>query len=353
MHVAGRAKSGYFPTPPSVLSLLSTLITNPDQHQGRILDPCAGEGVGLSYLAKRLGLDGYAIELDRQRATQCSSRLTHIIRSDAGQCHVQRDAFSALFLNPPYDNAGHGERTEYLWLKRWTTALQPDGILIYLIPEHQYSESVIEYLSTFYRDISLYRFPTKDYRAFQQTIFFGKRVRHPNPSQLTRRHIWRMIRGGDIPTIGDSSQQYAYVIPPLAFRGEIDFYSTWLDPSEIYEEAHLRGLWEDPHTQELLSFERPRHTRPLLPLRKGHLTRLIVAGLFNNQTLSRNNRHWLIKGRSRKDTKELPPIEEIIHTADGPKERTQYRTIERYVPEIRAWDVTPGETFGTYIVVDC
>jgi hypothetical protein len=353
MHIIGRAKAGFYPTPPSVLALLPSLITNSHHHPGRLLDPAAGEGVAASFLSRQLTLNPFMVELDRPRAAQCASRGGTVLRSDANECKVQREAFSLLFLNPPYDSAGQGQRTEFTWLKRWTPMLQPEGLLVYIIPERQYSESVLEYLSTHYRDVSLYRFPAADYGAFQQTVFIGKRVRTPNPSQTVRNRLWSALRRQELPDLGSLSCPQQYEIPQLHIRGEIEFRTTWLDPEEIYAEAHERGLWQDPHIQDLLTFQRQKPVRPLLPLRKGHLTRMITAGLYNNTTLRQGGRHWIIKGRARKATRELPPIIDVVHTKDGPEERTQYRTIESYVPEIRAFDLTEGPTYGNYIVVDC
>lgn len=353
MHVIGRAKSGFFPTPPSVLAAVRTLISNDETHSGRLLDPCAGDGIPIAYLAKEWALEGFAIELDRQRAAQCTAQTPNTLRSDASLCKVSREAFSALFLNPPYDAAGQGERTEYLWLKRWTPMLQPEGLLVYIIPEQQYTEKVLHYLSTYYRDVSLFRFPANEYQAFRQTVFIGKRVRTPNPSESVRRQLWRVLRDGSLPVLPETFSTPRYRIPPLLIRGEITFRTDWLDPLEIYAEAHERGLWQDRHVIDLLTFHRQKAVNPLLPLRKGHLTRLISAGLYNNMTIEQNGLRWIIKGRARKVTKELPPIVETIHTKDGSEERTQYRTIEHYVPEIRAFDVTPGPQYGRYVVVEC
>lgn len=353
MHIIGRSKSGYYPTPPSVIALIPSLITNPHHRPGRLLDPCAGEAVAASYLSTHLTLDPHVIELDRQRAARCQSRVSKVLRSDAAECKVQREAFSLLFLNPPYDSAGHGQRTEFTWLKRWTPMLQPEGLLVYIIPERQYSESVLEYLSTYYREVSLYRFPPADYDAFQQSVFIGKRVRTPNPSQTVRNRLWSALRRQDLQDLDRLTSPITYEIPDLLYRGEIEFRSTWLDPEEIYAEAHVRGLWQDPHVQDLLTFHHLKPVRPLLPLRKGHLTRMITAGLYNNTTLRQGDRRWIIKGRARKHTKELSSIVDIVHTKDGPEERTQYRTIETYVPEIRCWDLTEGPSYGNYIVVDC
>lgn len=352
MHIAGRSKAGFYPTPPSILSSISTLIANPEHHPGRILDPCAGDGIPLRYLSQTFGLSSFGIELDRQRAGQCRVGDASILHSDATICHVSREAFSALFLNPPYDFAGQGERTEYLWLKRWTPMLQPEGLLVYIIQEHQYTEKVLYYLSTYYREVSLFRFPPDEYDAFQQTVFIGKRVRTPNPSETIKRQLWRLLRTNSLPIL-PTAESPRYTIPALLIRGEITFSSDWIDPLDIYTEAHEQGLWNDRHVTDLLNFDHHKTINPLLPLRKGHLTRLISAGLFNNTVVEHNNLKWLIKGRARKITKELSPLVEEVHTKDGPEERIQHRTIEHYIPEIRAFDLTPGPQYGRFVIIEC
>ncbi len=352
MHIQGRSISGFYPTPPSVLETIGSLITNTAQHPGRLLDPCAGNGIPLHYLAQTWNLSPYGIELDRQRAGQCRSGTASILHSDAKFCEVSREAFSSLFLNPPYDFAGQGVRTEELWLKRWTPMLQPDGLLIYIIQEHQFSETILYYLSNYYRDVSLFRFPREEYRAFNQAVFIGRRVRTPNPSETVKRQLWRQLRSNNLPELTTHATSQ-YTVPPLLLRGEITFKTTWIDPTEIYAEAHDHGLWKDPQVTDLLTFHQHTTISPLLPLRKGHLTRLITAGLYNNTVIEHDNRRWLIKGRARKTTKELSPITEMIETKEGPEERVTLRTIEKYVPEIRAFDLTPGPNYGQFINVEC
>jgi 16S rRNA G966 N2-methylase RsmD len=352
MHIQGRSISGFYPTPPRVLDAISSLITNSTQHPGRLLDPCAGNGIPLHSLAHAWNLSPYGIELDRQRAAQCRTGTANILHADAKFCEVSREAFSSLFLNPPYDSAGHGVRTEEVWLKRWTPMLQPEGLLIYIIQEHQFSETILYYLSHYYRDVSLFRFPPKEYRDFSQTVFIGKRVRTPNHSETVKRQLWKLLRSNSLPELPTHATPL-YTIPPLFIRGEITFRTTWIDPTDIYTEAHHHGLWNDPHITDLLSFHKHKTISPLLPLRKGHLTRLITAGLYNNTVIEHDNRRWIIKGRARKLTTELPPITEMIETKEGPEVRINLRTIEKYVPEIRAFDLTPGTNYGQFIVVEC
>ncbi len=353
MRPTAKAKAGYYPAPPSIVTALGRYITNPHLQPGRLLDPCAGEGLAAALLLKQFpALDGYAIELDKCRAEQCRARLTHVLRSDAHVVKMQRDSINLLFLNSPYDTERGGLRTEFTWLKRWTPMLQPKGVLVYVIPDAQYSEQVLEYLSTYYREPSLFRFPDPEYHRFRQTVFIGTKVTSPNPSQLVRTALWNLLRKQALPVCGINKANYVYTLPPLALKHPIEFSSQWMDPLDLYALAHEQGLWQDRSTLDLLNFSQTQLANPLLPLRIGHLTRMIIAGMFNNQTIHQNGARWIIKGRGRKHTQELPPLVESVPTKEGLEDRTHYRTIERYVPEIRAWNLTEGPAFGTYITID-
>lgn len=356
MRPIGRAQSGYYPTPPTVINAICQHVINPTKQPGRMLDPCAGEGIATALFMQAMpDVHSYGIELDKQRALLAAPRHTHMLRADSSVVTVQRDAMNLLFLNPPYDNDKQGQRTEYTWLKRWTPCLQPKGILIYIIPENRYSEQVLAYLSTHFRNPTLFRFPDHDYTRFRQTVFIGTRVTTPNHSHTVHNGLWKLLRNHALPILGTDGTQYEYSLPPLALKSPITFESQWIDPIDLYAIAHEQGVWGDRFTKDLLQFTHTQIANPLLPLRIGHLTRLITAGLFNNHTIRQDGHDgqiWIIKGRGRKKTQALPPISETIMTADGPEERTHYRTIERYVPEIHAWNLTPGPLFGNYITIN-
>jgi hypothetical protein len=317
-----------------------------------MLDPCSGEGQALVELANAWHLESFALELEKDRAKATAARATHTLRADAKCCTVQRLSMSALFLNPPYDADGQGRRTEDTWLKRWTPVLQPGGILVYVIPDTRFSEPIYDYLASYYRQLTVFRFPPESYERFQQVVLFGNKTQTPHMSVTARRELERQIRRGAVPVLPEIPSSPRYEIPTLQVRGEIIFRTDWLAPDEMYEEAQTKGLWHDRKTQDALTFRPLSMCRPLLPLRKGHLTRLIVAGLLNNQVLVQGDQHWIIKGRAKKDTKELSPITEEIQTKDGPETRTILRTIETFTPQVRAWNVTTGPDYGHYIIIE-
>lgn len=75
--------AGFFACLPAVTQLLQSHINAPKD--GRILDPCAGEGAALVTLAKKLGLEPFGVELHEGRAKAA--------REAVGQLLVSRHGF--------------------------------------------------------------------------------------------------------------------------------------------------------------------------------------------------------------------------------------------------------------------
>jgi tRNA1(Val) A37 N6-methylase TrmN6 len=104
--LASTAKAGFFPTPERVTEWIARCVS-PAQTQGKLLDPCCGEGIAAQFVAKAWNLEAYGIEIDAERALEASSRLHRVLHLDYAQVRAPHHAFQSLFLNPPYDCAPH------------------------------------------------------------------------------------------------------------------------------------------------------------------------------------------------------------------------------------------------------
>lgn len=110
------AKARYYPIPPSVVERVAALIrpAHPTARQAvRLLDPCCGTGAALRQLADAVGGaqtgarpgETYGIELERARAEEAQGVLSRVLCASAFNVKLAHDAFSCLWLNPPYDRA--------------------------------------------------------------------------------------------------------------------------------------------------------------------------------------------------------------------------------------------------------
>ena len=149
MRLAGQAQLGYFPTPETQLPLIASWLSlaGGELDLVRALDPCAGEGRALAYLAEHLygSVTTYGIELSPQRAEEAGKLLDYVLNTAFENAVLTDETFSLVFTNPPYDGetmTGGGERMEYTFLTASTKLLVRGGVLVYIIPETRVSEKI-------------------------------------------------------------------------------------------------------------------------------------------------------------------------------------------------------------------
>ena len=196
------AVGGYYPTPTHLIEALSTLVVPArGEHVDAWLDPCAGQGEALSTLARLVyplrtscgtrGVNLYAIEIEKTRFEKCrdvlglakpANRLWDsdtVVHADALRVEVVSGGATVLYLNPPYDLDPRFKRLEERFLRRYTPALLPGGVLLYLVPAHALPASQ-NTLATHYGDVSILRFPDPDYEVYKQVVVVARALQHPN-----------------------------------------------------------------------------------------------------------------------------------------------------------------------------
>ena len=188
---------------------------------------------------------------------------------------------------------------KHAFLTSLTRALCPSGVLLFLVPQSRLAVSA-RYLSSHYSDIRAYRFPEPEYRDFRQVVLFATRkpIAVPDPSVLAELVAFSH---SDLPPLPCVPAGPMVGVPALPL-GEVLFASLAFDPERAAAEGRRRGAWVDPGLTEQLWPPDERPTRPLMPLRRGHVALLIAAGMLNNCILEQGGQRLLVKGRTYKES---------------------------------------------------
>lgn len=340
--LASTAKAGFFPTPERVTEWITRFVVSPT-NGGRLLDPCAGEGIAAQTIATAWHLESYGIEIDAERALEASRRLHRVLHLDYTAVRTSHHAYQALYLNPPYDYAeGEGRRTEYQFLRDTTKWLQPGGLIIYIIPQYRVDARMAGFLATAYESISAYRFPDPEYANFRQAVLFGIAKKVPVRDEATALALLQQCRGS-LPTLPEApSDQDKYHLPVTTNSNASSdstgprfyFRGTEINPQEALIEAVEYGAWKTAEWQEWMMPRRELAAfRPLMPLKKGHLAMLIAAGLMQNLRLESpdGSESLLVKGRTYK-------VQEPVDSGDEDEEVVR----DRFVTEIIALSFKDG-----------
>ncbi|MDE2968469.1 MAG: DUF6094 domain-containing protein [Chloroflexota bacterium] len=306
MRLGGQLKGGYYPTPPRVVDHIRSLLFAPIRYGRnrndivRVLDPCCGPGDALRQLAgsinRHVTVETYGVELHAERAQEAAGQLDHALSSDLFRCSIANRMFNLLWLNPPYDWDREDKRVEQAFLTHCSRYLEPDGVLVYIVPRNQLPTSA-RFLTTNYRRVRAWSFPEPEVEQFDQVVVIGVRKPQPRPDARAMRDL---VQGIDdlAPLSRDLAPEYDV---GMSAAGPVMFTTRVIDFRKAVAEARRRGLWTQDEITEAFWPPTDATARPLMPLRKGHLAMLVAAGFLDNLELETPESRVLVKGQTKKE----------------------------------------------------
>ena len=345
-------KNGYFPTDEPTLERAVSALAAATRPMC-ILDPCAGEGVAIAEAAHVLGREqvkAFAVEYDAERAAHARGLVDRCLHGDLMDTLISRQSFGLLWLNPPYGDLTRGidgnigyqgqgrPRLEKLFYQRSLPLLQYNGILVLIIPAYVLDPEFVGWLTRHFADLRIYRSVE---RQFKQVVVFGRRIRQReqvSDEAKAARNLMLQVGQGDIEAeeLPGEWPFLPYTIPASQAEPE-HFYRITMEPEQFAEEvARLRGLWPalDTHLGVAQQSLRP----PARALSHWHLALALAAGAISGVVRSPSGRTLIVKGDTHKE-KTLKT--DYTERDDGSVTETRILT-DKFVPVIRAWDMTPG-----------
>ena len=329
-------KMGYVPTPSLVVARVAAFLMA--EGPCHLLDPCAGAGGALAQLRQLLGHGTtFGIELDVERSEAAAQVLNQVLGGSYEHALVSKghDGAELLWLNPPYStDTKAGRRLELTFLRETQDWLRPGGALVYIVRQPHLTDEVAGRLATWFEDLSVYRFPGREYDAYQQIVAFGlKRAAAQRDNEACLRLL--QAAKASLPELPEAPDRPPYVIPVRRPDTAWRFRSKHVSPVEIQAEALLQGVWRGRWWLDRETPTQAGGRQPLLPLRLGHLALFLAAGLLNNVELAGEGEHLLIKGHTRKIQVDVTTPEE--------KEQHITRTVEEFRTTIYVLDLNSGD----------
>ena len=167
---------------------------------------------------------------------------------------------------------------------------------MFIVPRQRLAVSA-RYLSTHYRGIRCWAFPQPEREVFDQVVLMGYRKEDPSPDSYAESMVQEWARGEP-----EHLRFYRYpeFSSPTMPSGDIIFGTRTVDPVAAAEEAHRSDLWTSTEITDTLWPAIDVRTRPLMPLRRGHMAMLVAAGFLDNLCLEAGEKRILVKGRTSK-----------------------------------------------------
>ncbi len=327
MRLAGIEKGGYYPTPPIVTERIATYF-HPNLHaRGRLLDPCAGEGLAVACLGEALQCETWGAELSPGRAEKAAERLDLLHPVAWQQTAMPDEAVSILFLNPPYSQDrfdGEG-RLETEFLRQTLKKLLMGGVLVYLIPQYSLRDKrLAATLAGHLTDLRVYRFPDSEYEAFKQIVIIAHRKKWGSPASTVVEQI-QALAGVSLPILEPAPEPLYPILPaPPDARFK---RAGWTD-ADLVQAAWQQGLQTGKAWSRLVTplDENAQSFRPAAPLKQGHIAMLIASGLMGTLRLrDETGTPFLAKGRVVKRIKKIEGDVAQAGSGENGKTVTIYR----------------------------
>jgi len=295
MRPHGKTKLGFFPLPvPEAKRLRNCLIA---QGEFSALDPCVGDGVAFVHLVEGIPARRYGIEIDAYRTEQAKALGIETLQASTFDVRTPAEAFSVLYLNPPYDleiGATNNQRLELVFLEHTYRWLKPGGLLVFVIPQPQLRVCA-RILSEHFADLSVYRLTEPASVQYKQVAVLGvRRKRHQQvrDSALLDSVGWleHLAVKPDLEPLGEAPS-IRYEIPA---SGPVTLVHAGIPLDEV-EDLLLESAAYRQASRILLPKQQDVRGRPLTPLHGGHVGLLCTAGMLNGvfgEGEDRHIAHW-------------------------------------------------------------
>ncbi len=321
-------RMGYYPTDDPVVEIIRTYLKPPAEN-GRLFDPCAGEGKAVSALGKALNCETWGVELSPDRAEKAQNVMDKVYQAPWQSCVLSDESVSWLYLNPPYefDRFDGQKRLEWDFLKTTTSKLMRGGLLTYIIPQKILGMiEVARLLAGHYEAITVYRFPDGLYEKFKQVVVLAyKRKLYQLPTDKEVLSLQNMATTELEPI--QTAVEPIYELLSAPARGAngkpIVFKRTDWEPEEVVEATIEAGVHK---TNEWLDLIHPTRSltqlsQPVMPLKKGHIAMLMASGMMGTVRLTDEaGKPMLIKGR----------VIKVVEKTEHPDAKDNETVIETY-----------------------
>lgn len=342
--LASQSQGGYYATPPKEVELICNRLAVAPEATVNLLDPCCGEGLALKQISDYLANQGatpltFGVELEETRAEKAKSLLHKVVKGGYENLRATNEVFSFMWLNPPYDNAGNGQRMETNFLRNLTQPgkyLQPGGLLGFCIPQYVLKECAW-IIGNRFQDVHVYRFTDENYPMFKQIVVFGYQAKgrvNPKEAKATRERLEAIsdLPFTEVPTLAELDG-ITFTVPEAdrevtLFRGSI------LDPVEIAADIDASPAWNDFENLVMPENLREKVTlkRPVLPLKPSHMGVAIASGAVGG-----NMTDHILVGLTAKEV-----VNDVQYEQDEKTSKTRLTQLERYVTKIRVFSQHEG-----------
>jgi hypothetical protein len=295
MRPPGKIKLGFFPLPLPEAARLRNFLVFATEFSA--LDPCVGDGVAFNHLLDGVTAHRYGVEIDANRAEQARTLGIETLQTNTMDVRCSPEAFSLLYLNPPYDwesGESNNQRLELVFLEHTYRWLKPGGVLLFVIPQLRLAKCA-RLLSEHFTEFRVLGLTEPTCVQYKQIVVLAtRRKRHAKISDAALleavRYLETLATKSELEHLGDTAEG-RYEVPA---SGPAVLTNMGISLDEV-EDLLLESAAYRQASRVLLPKVNDVRGRPLTPLHGGHVGLLCTAGMLNGvfgEGEDRHIAHW-------------------------------------------------------------
>ncbi|GIK64325.1 MAG: hypothetical protein BroJett018_21190 [Chloroflexota bacterium] len=279
-------KGGFYAFNPAYLPHVASLFA-PAPNGGKLLDPCAGEGVALQHLAANWQLTPYANELDTDRAAACLEKFGPVqaVQGDLFQLRTSTNGFLMAWVNPPYtwDMGSDEKRRELSFLKYSLKWVQTHGYIAWVVYAQHVTAEAAGVLANNCSQVDLWEIPELHLGEYRQVVVIGRiGTTDQEPATFAQAILSQVQQPRPLEILAEPCYHFAspqrlhrFVFAPKILTPEITLAA--LQTSSVHQMAQFQTLLEPPPPIDDI--------RPIVQPRGMQIGLVLAAGMFNGLIL--------------------------------------------------------------------
>jgi hypothetical protein len=253
--------------------IIATYAAPPPKGRGRVLDTSAGSGDALRLLGTVWNCDTYGTETNPELVSSARVQTTRVLRDDFADVRISRSCMSAVLVRLSAARTDLRKKRNSAILRKAASALAPGGLLVAYGPPQALDTGTCTAL-LHAASVRL----VASHRTTSTVVVLA--VRQAGGSAWSRPAALRKAAAsGSIPEIGPAD---APIVTLPALQGRFTFGASYSGYEDLIADAAEHGVWTRPELDPILLKPAEHTPRPLMPLRKGHLSLLLAGGMFDN-----------------------------------------------------------------------
>ncbi len=227
------AKMGAYYTDPQHCRYISRFLQFPEEDEVCCLEPSIGDGKAILTATGKIGENGknlkiYGVELndDTYQAVKDTEGIDQCLKADfLNDTIISHNAFSFIFMNPPYGTSEEKTRYEVDFLKKVIPYAAKEAVMVFVLPQYVgMEEELLDEWCSHFETRFVYRFQDIEYEKYKQIVLIGQRKSTNERDKEEEQRLRSVIsRNREMPVIPEDYDGERLEVPKSSEKGIEEF----------------------------------------------------------------------------------------------------------------------------------